>query len=116
MEKLVSGGEGCGAKMMGGGSALEGSPYQSNGGEVNTSDMLKSGTSYVSYNLDSSKTFSGSYPEVVKGTHMCGGRRKRKGSRKNRSQRRKRNNRNNKSQRRNRNNRNNKSQRRNRRR
>jgi hypothetical protein len=69
-------GGGCLLKMNGGGGHLMGSEYEG-AGEVNVSNMLKSGTSYVSFDHSDSQTFSGSYPEVVKSVHQCGGKRRR---------------------------------------
>ena len=55
------------------GSAFEGS------GEINSTDMLQSGTSYVSHDLTGdNSTFGGSYAPVEKGVHQCGGGRKKK--------------------------------------
>ena len=68
--------------------SLTGSEFQSSG-EVNSIEMLKSGTSYVAHDLDGDNApFSGSYAPVSKGVHQCGGKRKsqrksqRKGQRK----------------------------------
>ena len=57
---------------------LVGSEFVSNGaGEINSVDMLKSGTSYVSHNLEGdTQTFGGSYAPVEKGVHQCGGAKK----------------------------------------
>lgn len=76
---------------------LIGSEFQSNGiGEINSVDMLKSGTSYMSHNLEGdTQTFSGSYAPVEKGVHQCGGAKKNK-SKKNKSKKNKRNRKNNK--------------------
>ena len=55
------------------GSAFEGS------GEINSTDMLQSGTSYVSHDLTGdNSTFGGSYAPVEKGVHQCGGGRRKK--------------------------------------
>ena len=47
-------------------------------GEVNSVDMLKSGTSYVSHDFENTAQYSGSYAPVVKGVHQCGGSKSRK--------------------------------------
>ena len=58
---------------------LTGSAFESGGGEINSTDMLQSGTSYVSHDLTGdNSTFGGSYAPVVKGVHQCGGGRKKK--------------------------------------
>ena len=59
--------------------SLTGSAFESGGGEINSTDMLQSGTSYVSHDLTGdNSTFGGSYAPVVKGVHQCGGGRKKK--------------------------------------
>jgi len=59
--------------------SLTGSAFESGGGEINSTDMLQSGTSYVSHDLTGdTSTFGGSYAPVVKGVHQCGGGRKKK--------------------------------------
>jgi len=67
---------------------LVGSEYASSGGEVNSVDMLKSGTSFVAHDLENTKDYAGSYAPIVKGVHQCGGRKKRN-SRKQKKSRRK---------------------------
>ena len=89
---------------------LVGSEFQSNGiDEINSVEMLKSGTSYMSHNLEGdTQTFSGSYAPVEKGVHQCGGAKKNKSKKNNKSNNR--NRKNNKNNNRNRkNNKNNKS-------
>jgi hypothetical protein len=92
--------------------ALVGSEFESNGsGEINSVDMLKSGTSYVSHNLEGdTQPFSGSYAPVEKGVHQCGGAKKNKRTKKNKKNNKRNNKRNNKSNKK-RNNKKNKSQR-----
>ncbi len=90
-------GGGCPLSMNGGGNGvLVGSQYEG-AGEVNTSNMLKSGTSYVSFDHNDSKLFAGSYPGVVKSVHQCGGKRRRK----NRTQKKNKSNKSSKNQRQN---------------
>lgn len=94
-------GGGCPLTMNGGGNgALVGSQYEG-AGEVNASNMLKSGTSYVSFDHNDSKLFAGSYPGVVKSVHQCGGKRRRK----NRTQKKNKSNKSSKNQRKNKSNR-----------
>ena len=76
-----NGGDSCGMKQFTGGSGLEGSEYEG-AGEVNSLDMLKSGTSYVSHDFNDTKQFAGSYAPVQGGTHQCGGKKRRKSRRK----------------------------------
>ena len=66
---------------------LVGSEFISNGaGEINSVDMLKSGTSYVSHNLEGdTQTFSGSYAPVEKGVHQCGGEKNKSNKKNNKS-------------------------------
>ena len=66
---------------------LVGSEFVSNGaGEINSVDMLKSGTSYVSHNLEGdTQTFGGSYAPVEKGVHQCGGAKKKSNKKNNKS-------------------------------
>ena len=93
--------------------ALVGSEFESNGsGEINSVDMLKSGTSYVSHNLEGdTQSFSGSYAPVEKGVHQCGGAKKNKRNKKTKkTKKNKKNKKNNKSNKK-RNNKKNKSQR-----
>jgi len=73
--------------------SLTGSAFEG-GGEINSTDMLQSGTSYVSHDLTGdNSTFGGSYAPVEKGVHQCGGGRKKKSRarKSNRSNRRNRN-------------------------
>lgn len=61
---------------------LVGSEYVSEGGEVNSVDMLKSGSSFLSHDLNDTKSYAGSYAPIVKGVHQCGGKRSTKKNRK----------------------------------
>jgi hypothetical protein len=96
-------GGGCPLTMNGGGNGgLVGSQYEGTG-VVNTSNMLKTGTSYVSFDHNDSKLFAGSYPGVVKSVHQCGGKRIRnnrtqKKNKSNKSSKKQRKNKSNKSQ------------------
>jgi hypothetical protein len=56
--------------------SLEGSEYTSQGGEVNSMDMLKSGTSFLSHDFKDTAAFAGSYAPIMKGVHQCGGKKK----------------------------------------
>jgi len=84
--------------------SLEGSEYTSQGGEVNSMDMLKSGTSFLSHDFKDTAAFAGSYAPIMKGVHQCGGKKKkikktkRKTNKKNRTQKNRKNTRKNRKQ------------------